>query len=73
MGYVLYDLPGDRVKIVLPSAALDIADAAHELTQHPLPGQAAITTTYLAAQLISASDEIAAAAGHQHWPALDDE
>jgi len=59
--------------IVLPSAALDVADAAHELTQHPLPGQAAITTTYLAAQLISAGDEIAAAADYHHWPALDDE
>ena len=58
--------------IVLPSAALDIADAAHELTQHRFPGQAAITTTYLAAQLISAADEIAATADYHHWPALDD-
>lgn len=58
--------------IVLPSAALDVADAAHELTQHRFPGQAAITTTYLAAQLISAADEIAAAADYHDWPGLDD-
>jgi hypothetical protein len=59
--------------IVLPSAALDVADAAHELTQDPFPGQAAMTTTYLAAQLISAGGEIATAADCRTWAALDDE
>lgn len=29
--------------------------------------------TYLAAQLISAGDEIAEAAHYQHWPALDED
>lgn len=59
--------------IVLSSAALDVADAAHELTQQRFPGQASITMTYLAAQLISAGDEIAEAADSQHWPALDED
>jgi len=59
--------------IVLSSAALDVADAAHELTQQRFPGQASITMTYLAAQLISAGDEIATAADHRHWPTIDED
>ena len=59
--------------IVLPSAALDVADAAYELAHGPFPGQAAITATYLAAQLLAAAEEIASATDYHHWPAVDDE
>ena len=58
--------------IVLPAAALDIADATYELAQSQFPGQAGSTATYLAANVLAAGEEIAAAAGYHDWPALDD-
>lgn len=59
--------------IVLPAAALDIADAVYELAHSHFPGQAGSTATYLAANVLAAGEEIAAAAGYHDWPALDDD
>ncbi len=59
--------------IVLPAAALEIADATYELAHSHFPGQAGSTATYLAANVLAAGAQIAAAARYQDWPAVDDD
>lgn len=57
--------------VVLRSAALDLAAAAHQLNDSRWPGQAAVTATSLAADLLTAGDEIASAAGYLDWSDID--
>lgn len=56
---------------VLPFAAVDLAEAAHRLNDSRWPGQAAVTATTLAANLLTAADKIASAAGYLDWSDID--
>lgn len=57
--------------VVLRSAALDLAAAAHQLSDSRWPGQAAVTAASLAADLLTAGGEIASAAGYLDWAEID--
>ena len=61
----------DEVERTLSTSALSIAQAAHELRDACLPGQASVTMIDLAAQLLHTGMLIAETAGYQGWPALE--
>ncbi len=60
----------DFLRPTLAFAALQCADAAHELEDARFPGTAGSTMLDLAASLLSDGDEVATAAGYRLWPEL---
>lgn len=60
----------DFLRTTLAFAALQCADAAHELQDGQFPGTAGSTMLDLAASLLSDGDEVATAAGYRRWPEL---
>ena len=54
-------------------AALQCADAAHEMTDQQFPGTAAGTMLGLAASVLTDGEQIALAASYRSWPEMEDD
>jgi hypothetical protein len=61
----------ETLEIDLRFAAIQLAAAAHELTDGRWPAQAASIATHLAAQLLATGERIADAIGYRNWPELE--